>query len=204
MLHDIGALRIKRWVPTGRRWIPKMAFGPGRDAAYPVEGEVWQKPLGGKHGQHFQIFAAIWGALDHGSTAEQITEASGVNRVGVLLLLRDLRRYGLVRVSGWIRRSGMGGEPSPIYGLGHDEDALRPIPLTREEHDQRAVERRAQKRQRKQEEAAEIERRRLVTLETHDTLPEFVHVTVPAGSAPLPKTAGAPSVFHLARQVEMA
>lgn len=96
-------------------------------------------PIDKRNGSGLALFAsfrAAWDALESPCTSKELCDESGLCRNAQQRMVKVLRGTGrnnrLVRICGYLRRDGMGGEPSPQYirGFGDDAPRLKPLPKT--------------------------------------------------------------------------
>lgn len=142
-------LRVVEWrtQPSQR---PMWVFGVGDEPhALPPErpnGKPYRRmlPSTARRGQGRSMakrFCALWHALKRPRTVVQLAQKAGIAYCVCRYALRSMKLNRLVHVTDWAPSNG-DGEPSRLYVRGPGKDAPRPKPLTEQELNRRASEKR--------------------------------------------------------------
>lgn len=73
--------------------------------------------------QHI-AFAHLWKMLDHGATAHEAAEESGVAHASAYRMIAELKEHGLVRIAAW--EPDNLGRPVAVWQIGEGASAKKP------------------------------------------------------------------------------
>ncbi len=123
----LGLLHIVEWRKAEKRGkrAAVFAYGSGESLSPPVSRKM-RRPI---QMAGVAALAAMWRELEQPTSVAEIGDATGMSKATIGRLLRAARLLGMTRVGDWERRTGCGGEPTPLHVLGAGPDALRPKPL---------------------------------------------------------------------------
>lgn len=130
-----GHLHVSAWVPNkaGRGlFLPVFAYGKGLSAPYP---RPLKRPLHGvglwKRDPRPELrgFMRILEALTEPVSRDELRQSTGYAHHRLSLLLRCMRRLGLIHIAGW--NSERPGHPAQLFQMGAGPDVAKPKAKTR-------------------------------------------------------------------------